>query len=90
MHCKTSRPQNIGGFLAVAWPLVAAQWFAQYGTATASSLFDGDDAMRLVGLGAAELQDGLWRRLQTGKVPDWLALVPQSRGQAFTIYRVMP
>jgi hypothetical protein len=43
-----------------------------------------------VGVGAAELQAGLWGLLQTGKVPDWLALVPQSRGQAFTIYRVMP
>jgi hypothetical protein len=90
MHSKTLRPQNIAVLLVVAWLLIAANWFAQYGTATASSLFDGDDAMRLVGRGAAELQAGLWRRLQTGKVPDWLALVPLSRGPAFTIYRVTP
>ena len=90
MHSKTSRPQNIAVLLAVAWLLIVAQLFAQCGTETASSLFDGDDAMGLVGLGAAELQAGLWRRLQTGKVPDWLALVPRWREQAFTIYRVTP
>lgn len=89
MHSKTSHPQNIAVLLAVAWLLIAAQWFALYRTATASSLFDGDNAMRLVGRGTAELQAGLWRRQQTGMVPDGLALVPQSRGP-FTIYRVTP
>jgi hypothetical protein len=43
-----------------------------------------------VGMGAAELKAGLWGLLQTGRVPNWLAVVPETRGQAFVIYRVKP
>jgi hypothetical protein len=48
MHSRTSRPQNFAVLLAIAWLLIAVQLFAQYWTATADSLFDSDDAMRLV------------------------------------------
>jgi hypothetical protein len=43
-----------------------------------------------VGLGEQELKVGLWGRLRAGSVPDWLELVPETRGQAFAIYRVKP
>jgi hypothetical protein len=34
------------------------------------------------------LAASLWGRLQEGAIPDWLELIPTTRGEAFTVYRV--
>jgi hypothetical protein len=48
MQNTTSRQTSFTVLVLISWLLIAAQLFVQYWTATAGSLFDSDDAMRLV------------------------------------------
>jgi len=42
----------------------------------------------LGGIADAERAASLWGRLAAGEIPDWLELVPETRGQPFAVYRV--
>jgi hypothetical protein len=46
----------------------------------------GSDAPE--GMSEEALAASLWRRLETGEIPDWLERLPQSQGRPFTVYRV--
>src|SRR5215813_4721097 len=50
MRGKSMPSLNFAACLALAWVLIAAQLLTQYWIATADTLFDSDDAMRLVQL----------------------------------------
>ena len=93
MHSTTSRPQNIAVLLAVAWLLIAAQLFAQYWTATASSLFDSDDAMRLVEVRSFLAGHG-WFNLHEARIDPpfgydshWLRLIDAGLAGLFLLFR---
>jgi hypothetical protein len=95
MHSKTSRPPNFAVLLAIAWLLIAAQLLAQYWVATAGSLFDSDDAMRLVQVRSFLAGHG-WFNLHEARIDPpqgydshWSRLIDAGLAGLFLLFRLM-